>query len=169
MAKQTPIQPVTADFPVHNLKPVLSYHCTAPGFDGRLSPLPREIPVKTVVQSLVLLIVGYLVLTLINMGQVLALFGADGRLVSMLGAWVAGLLVFVVTGVTSFWLPALLRKTLPSAHRLAGWTVLAAVCAVMLINIRLDVSLEPLWYKVVYLVSLLPAFALGMARSFRGS
>ncbi len=124
---------------------------------------------KLVLIGISVVVLTYIGLALINMALVLLFFQIDeGGSPVAAPLILASVEVLVIAG-TSFWMPRLIQllfrtadATMPIATML--YVGLALVCAVSALNIYLDVSLEPLWYKLVRLASLIPAFILGTLR-----
>jgi hypothetical protein len=119
---------------------------------------------KTLFVYLSIIVLTYLALAVVNMALVITLFPPSMDGIAVMSAWVAAPLEVAVVALTGYWIPVRMRAWWKPAGSAGFHFALGLTIAVTLANIWLDVSLEPLWYKLVYLVSLVPAYVLGVRR-----
>ncbi len=111
-----------------------------------------------VLKILAAVISGYMTLTLINMGTVLLMFPAPGfRETALASTTVMVLVEVAIIAVTSFIIGKGLLRLFKFQTRIPLYFTLGLVICVTGLNIYLGQSVEPLWYKLVYLVVLIPA------------
>ena len=102
----------------------------------------------------------YMVLTLINMGTVLLLFLNDG-----IGpVWLSVALTILIIGVTSFLLGFASGRLFGFRARTSNLVALGLVALVLFGSIYLNMNLEPLWYKLLYICTLPMAYFSGYRR-----
>ena len=113
--------------------------------------------VLTTLRSLASFFAGYSVLALTNMGFVLAVFAGASTEPSV-GVVFAGVPYTVVSTVLAGWLAA---RIAPGGKLIHAAVVAAVMGAVIAGSIIIDVSIEPAWYKVGYLVIQIPGTVAG--------
>ncbi len=116
---------------------------------------------RLLIVTLAVLVVGYGLAALINMGLVLWFFYQ--RILGP-GWFLVALEISIITA-TSVVLGHFLTKLFKLNKLLPIYLLLAAITAVMGLNIYLNNSLEPLWYKLIYLACVIPGIYFGALRA----
>jgi hypothetical protein len=111
---------------------------------------------KTFLKGAGFVIVGYLLISLVNMGTVV-LFFYERVLASV---YILFPLQLLIIAPTSYGIGYLLTKWFNPENSIPVYILAGLVTIVIAINIISDVSLEPLWYKISYLVIVIPALIL---------
>ena len=114
---------------------------------------------KNVFINLGIVIVGYICFSVANMATVLLLFrglGLDAQILSSL-ILVLGIETIIIS-VSSYWIfKGTLRFSRGNNKRLSSYILLSLLIAITTLNIYLNQSIEPLAYKLLYVVVIITA------------
>ncbi len=114
---------------------------------------------KNVFINLGIVIVGYICFSVANMATVLLLFrglGLDAQILSSL-ILVLGIETIIIS-VSSYWIfKGTLRFSRGNNKRLSSYILLSLLIAITVLNIYLNQSIEPLAYKLLYVVVIITA------------
>lgn len=116
---------------------------------------------KQVFKGLGFIILGYLITSFINMGTVLFFF-YERMLAPNYVLFPMEILIMVTT---SFFIGYFVFHLFKIESIWPIYTVAILLIAVTGFNIYLDNSLEPLWYKVIYILTAPPALILGAIKN----
>ncbi len=101
----------------------------------------------SVLRSLGVVIIGYLLFSLVNMGLVLLFFNGDFKP----AAFLVILTLLIIVPLSTYFFIRFIFWLVKRNGAIHTCIILALVGLVTLFNIYLGISLEPLYYKLVYL------------------
>ena len=116
---------------------------------------------KAVFKSIAFIVTGYSIASLINMGLVL-LFYYDGVLAPTFVLFPIEILVIILS---SFGIGFYIYHWFKLTSRWPIYTLMFLLIAITGLNIYLDQSLEPLWYKITYIITVAPSLLFGMTQN----
>lgn len=108
-------------------------------------------------RSIAAIILGYIILSFSNMAFVIAFFIQKWFETGILIA----VLTVLYTALTSAIGGYLLAMIAGRKQQLHGIIVACMVGAVIVFSMIIDVAVEPLWYKIIYLIVMVPATIVG--------
>lgn len=116
---------------------------------------------KTFLINLGVVVVGYICFSVMNMGVVLLLFrglSLDAQVMSSLALALS--IEVVIIGVSSYWMLKVTLTLLQGNKALGSYILLSLLIAITALNIYLNQSVEPLAYKLLYVVVVIAALVI---------